>query len=405
MRILIVTQYFWPENFRINDLVDGLLDRGHQVVILTGKPNYPDGKVFADFVNNPAKFNRYKAAKVIRIPMIARGGSKLSLLMNYFSFTLNASLLGPWKLRGHKFDIVFAYQASPITVGIPAIILSSIKRAPLALWILDLWPDTLEALGYVRSKMLLRLMGKLSSIIYSRCDLILSQSKGFISKIRQYAGDGPSIKYFPGWAEVIFKTFDVTPAKEIHEKQGTFNVMFAGNIGKAQDFPAILDAAELLKDSPNIRWLIVGSGRKKNWVAKQINRRGLQSNVLLLGQFPLKRMPSFFLQADALLVSLCNQPLFSMTIPGKIQSYLTTGKPILAMLNGEGADLIHKGRAGLVCSSGDYKSLAKNVLKLSQMPLKNRQLMGARGIKLFNAEFNRDYLIPWLEILLKSLKS
>jgi glycosyltransferase involved in cell wall biosynthesis len=403
VRLLVVTQYFWPENFRINDLVEGLVSRGHQVTVLTGKPNYPDGKVFTDFLANPDAFHLYKGAQIIRVPMLVRGRGNLQLMLNYLLFALSASVIGPWRLRGQKFDAIFAYEPSPITVGIPAALLRAVKGAPLAFWVLDLWPDSLEAIGVVRSKIVLSLVGKLVSAIYKRCDLILAQSRSFIPKITQYAGNSARVEYFPSWAESTLNITNVKPAPEVPLKDGAFDVLFAGNIGDAQDFPAILAAAELLKGYPDIRWLVVGDGRKAGWVADQIQLRGLQSNVLLLGHYAIDRMPSFFMHADALLVSLRDEPIFALTIPGKLQAYLVTGKPILAMLNGEGADIVERGQVGLCCQAGDYQSLAKAVLRVYQMPVEDRQAMGTNGIKLSDKEFSRDHLIGQLESWLGSL--
>lgn len=404
MRLLVVTQYFWPENFRINDLVSELVHRGHDVTILTGKPNYPDGKVFGDFLAHPNEFNYYNGAKIIRVPMLARGRGSLRLILNYLTFALAASVIGPWKLRKCQVDVILAYEPSPITVGIPAVIMRVVKNAPLSFWVLDLWPESLEAIGVLRSKCLLKLVGKLVSGIYKRCDLILAQSKSFIPKIAQYAGNGARIEYFPSWAESILNMQDALPASEVPFKPGVFNIMFAGNIGDAQDFPAILSAAELLKDQPNIRWLIVGDGRQAGWVKDEIKKRGLQARVLMLGRYAVERMPSFFKHADALLVSLKNEPIFAMTIPGKLQAYLVSGIPVLAMLNGEGADIVRKARAGLTCPAGDYEALAEAALKLSILPLEERIVLGVNGAMKGADEFGREKLIGQLEGWLGNLK-
>lgn len=404
MRLLIVTQYFWPENFRINDLVSELVARNHDVTVLTGIPNYPDGRVYKDFIERPSEFASYKGAKVIRVPMVARGRGALRLLLNYFTFAFSASILGPWRLRKHNFDVIFVYEPSPITVGIPAVVLSAIKKAPISLWVLDLWPETLEAIGVVRRKWILKLIGMLVSWIYKRTDLILAQSKSFIPKISEYTSPDARVEYFPSWSEPIFTDNSVLPAAEVPTKLGAFNIVFAGNIGHAQDFPAILSAAELLKDNRDIRWIIVGDGRESEWLRSEINMRNLQSNVLMLGRYPIDRMPSFFLHADALLVSLRDEPVFSMTIPGKLQTYLFAGVPIIAMLNGEGAEIVRDAQAGLTCPAGDYKALANAVLKLSEMSAIEREFMGRNGIAIGNKEFSRDKLICQLESWLNDIQ-
>lgn len=405
MRLLVVSQYFWPENFRINDLVVELVRRGHQVTVLTGLPNYPEGRVFREFRDDPARFSHYEGAQVVRVPLIPRGHGGLCLILNYLTFAVSASAMGLWKLRGHQFDVIFACQLSPVTVGLPAAVMRRVKSAPVAFWVLDLWPDTLQALGVVRSPVLLKAVGKLVALIYKRCDLILAQSKSFIPQIQRYADSHQKIVYFPSWAEQVFTASDPVPTEEIPFRPGSFNVMFAGNIGDAQDFPAILTAAESLKPHAHIRWLIVGDGRMASWVAEEISRRGLQDCVVMLGRHPVEKMPSFFKQADALLVSLKDEPIFSLTIPGKLQSYLAAGIPILAMLNGEGAEIVESSNAGLTCAAGDHAGLAAAALQLSKMTCKQREDMGKNGLRVSASKFDRDTLVNQLERWLEQLKS
>ncbi len=403
MRLLVVSQYFWPENFRVNDLVSELVDRGHDVTILTGKPNYPDGKVYAEFIRHPDNFNIYRGAKIIRVPTLARGRGGFFLILSYLTFAISASFFGLWKLRNLKFDAIFTYQPSPITVGLPAVLMRAIKKAPLLFWVLDLWPETLEAIGVLREKRALKLIGYLVTYIYKRCDLILAQSKSFIPKILEYAGDDARIEYFPSWAESIFRIEKPIPAPEVSSDDNVFNIIFAGNIGDAQDFPAILSAAEILKENPNIRWLVIGDGRQADWLRNEIRLRKLEKNVLMLGRYSIERMPSFFAHADALLVSLKDEPIFSMTIPGKLQTYLSLGLPILAMLNGEGADIVRQGGAGISCSSGDYRALAKAALTLYGMSAEERLIMGLNASLVSEEKFSREKLINQLEFWLDDI--
>jgi lipopolysaccharide/colanic/teichoic acid biosynthesis glycosyltransferase len=258
--------------------------------------------------------------------------------------------------------------------------------------------------GAVRSRLLLQAIGKLVAFIYRRCDLILAQSKSFIPQIQMYAAKGCRIEYFPSWAESVFHEKNSLPADEVPMKLGSFNVMFAGNIGDAQDFPAILAAAENLKTHAHIRWLIVGDGRMANWVTDEIKRRNLQDQVLMLGRHTVDRMPSFFKHADVLLVSLKDEPIFSMTIPGKLQSYLAAGIPVVAMLNGEGAELVANSRSGMTCAAGDHNGLSKAVLKLFEMPSKEREALGQNGVNASDREFHRDTLMDQIEGWLVKLK-
>jgi colanic acid biosynthesis glycosyl transferase WcaI len=404
MRLLVVSQYFWPENFRINDLVAEMVRRGHEVTVLTGLPNYPDGRIFKKFRDDPNQFSNFEGANVVRVPLLPRGQGGLRLMLNYLSFAVSASTVGLWRLRGLQFDAIFAFEPSPITVGLPAALMRSVKKAPLAFWVLDLWPETLQAIGVLRSPVLLRFVGYLVSFVYRHCDLILAQSKSFVPQIEKYADGFTRVLYFPSWAESVFDMQSVEPAKEIAERPGVFNVVFAGNIGDAQDFPAILSAAEKLKPHSNIRWLLIGDGRMANWVAQEIERRQLKDCVYMLGRHPLEKMPSFFKHAGALLVSLKDEAIFSMTIPGKLQSYLAAGIPVLAMLNGEGADLVKSSGAGLSCSAGDFNGLAAAALKLSEMTIEERKSMGLNALSVSAQEFDRSRLMNKFESWIRHLQ-
>jgi colanic acid biosynthesis glycosyl transferase WcaI len=400
VRILVVSQYFWPENFRVNDLVREWTQRGHQVTVLTGIPNYPTGKVFEAYREYPASFAEYEGAEVLRVPMLPRSNGTLHLLLNYISFVLSACALGPWRLRGKPFDVIFVFEPSPVTVGLPAIWLGKIKQAPIVFWALDLWPETLAALGVVRSPRLLDLVGMMVRFIYNRCTLVLGQSRGFLTSIGRYCDDKTKIRYFPSWAEDVFTNNIHQPAPEVPKWKNGFTVLFAGNIGESQDIPSVLDTAEQLKDNPLIRWIIVGDGRKFEWLRSEISRRGLGTQVMLTGRFPLERMPSFYAHASALLVSLKRDPVFSMTIPGKVQSYLMSGIPLLGMLDGEGAHVIRDAQAGLTCDAGDSAGLAKAVLALAAIPSAERKHMGLNGRNYAEREFQRTMLMDRLEALL-----
>lgn len=407
MRILIVSQYFWPENFRINDLVEELAARGHDVTVLTGKPNYPEGRIFPGYRADPRAFRRFGDVPIIRVPIMSRGNSSIRLVFNYLSFALSASLLGAWKLRGQAFDAIFVFQTSPVTAALPAVLLRWMKRAPMLMWILDLWPDTLSAIGAVKSPQLLALVGRLVRFIYKRCDRILVQSRAFEPKVAALAGGSDAIRYFPGWAEGVFAADDAPPqrAPELAPYQNDFKVLFAGNIGEAQDFPAILDAVEVLKDKPALRWIIVGDGRAAPQVREEIARRGLGDKIVLLGRYPLERMPSFFAGADALLVTLRKEPIWSMTIPGKVQSYLAAGKPLLAMLDGEGGRVIAEAQAGLVAPAGDGEALAANVERLMATDGETRTWMGRNGLQYGRREFDRRRLVDSLETWIRECRS
>lgn len=400
MKILVVTHYFWPENFRINDLVAEWVKHGHAVTILTGKPNYPLGNVFSEFLANPDRFNEFAGARIIRVPILARSQGSIRLFLNYLSFALGASVFGLIKLRGYKPDLIFVYEPSPVTVGLPAVLLGKVKKSPVVFWALDLWPETLSAIGVVKSEVVLGWVGRLVKFIYNRCELVLGQSKGFLSSIEKYRDSKQGIRYFPSWAETVFSEAAPQPAPEVNSLAGSFNIVFAGNVGEAQDLPSVVKAAELLRNDPRVHWWIVGDGRKSDWLAAEVKAKGLSETVHLLGRFPVERMPSFYVAANALLVSLKKDPVFSLTIPGKVQSYLLAGVPLLGMLDGEGAAVINESGSGKAVGAGDYEGLARTVLDMVNTPAADRQAWGRNGPIYAEREFGREGLMVRLESML-----
>ena len=398
MQILIVSQYFWPENFRINDLASELSARGHSITVLTGVPNYPQGKFYSGFgLFSPFKQD-FEGVQIFRAPIFPRGNnSSWKLALNYLSFAFFGSLIGLLFFR-KRYDAIFVFEVSPITVGIPAIAVKMLTRSPIFFWVQDLWPDSLTSVQAVSSRMILRIIDLLVRFIYNRCHKILVSSESFIEKIIKQRQKKDKIIFFPQWTEELFQVVSVDDeAPERNDIPPGFCIMFAGNLGFAQSFETIIDAAEKLKKYNDIKWVIIGDGRMKDWIGKEIINRNLQHSVYLIGSKPLHTMPTYFALADALLVSLRKSEINAMTIPAKIQSYLACGKPIIASLDGEGQRIIERSQSGLTSGSGDAEGLAENVNKLYQMASKERKLMGTRGKQYSEKFFNRTKLIDRLE--------
>lgn len=398
MRILIVSQYFWPENFRVNDLITGLVQRGHQVTVLTGIPNYPDGKFYSGYNFFKNTRQNYCGAQVIRIPLIPRGkGGNFNLILNYLSFVVFGTLLAPFVCR-QKYDAIFVYGISPILMAIPAIFLKKIRKVPLVLYVLDLWPESISAVGAIKSSFFLNVVKKVVHFIYKHCDRILVSSPGFVGRIKEMGIDESKINYWPQWAEDNYKIVTVKESSaESREMPAGFRIMFAGNIGAAQGFKTIIEAADKLKNHYNIHWVIIGDGRMKPWVEDQVRLRKLENTVHLLGKRPVGTMSSYFALADVLLVSLKRDPIFALTLPAKIQSYMACGRPILACLDGEGARVIQESGAGFSCSADDYELLSECVLKMFNLTNAERKEMGLRGRAYFEKYFPRDILLSQFE--------
>jgi len=405
MHVLIVTQYFWPENFRINDVAIGLKEKGYEVTVLTGQPNYPDGRFFPGYGFWSKTEEGYHGVRVTRVPLIPRGrGGALRLLLNFCSFALSASVFGASRCRG-PYDVILVYEPSPITVGIPAIVLKNLRGAPILFWVQDLWPESLSATGVTESRWILNGVEYLVRLIYRHCDKILVQSEAFRAPIERLGVKREDIVYFPNSAEQFYQPLSLErEAPEHGHLPKGFRIMFGGNIGKAQSFETILAAAELLKDRQDIQWIILGDGRMFSWVQDEVRKRKLDKTVHLLGRFPAEAMPRYFSLADVLLVTLRKQPIFSLTIPSKVQSYLACGKPIVAALAGEGARVIQEAGAGLTPAPEDATAVADAILAMHQMPEDARRAMGFRGRSYFETHFERTLLLEQLDRWMREVK-
>lgn len=404
MNILVVCQYFWPEPFRVLDVCLGLQEKGHKVTVLTGVPNYPEGRFYKGYGIFHPLTEMHQGIKIVRIPLIPRmDGKGLQLALNYLSFAINSMLMAPFLCKGH-FDMVFTYQLSPVTMALPSILIKKLKKAALVHYVLDLWPESLAAAGGHGEGMAFKLVCKLVSYIYSKSDLILASSKGFIPKMIERGADPECVKYWPQWAEKVYSEGLEQLGDYPLEDLNCFKIVFAGNIGEAQSFGTLLDAAELIKEEgrEDIHWNILGDGRLKRWVEEEIEKRNLQDVFHLLGRRPIEEMPYYYRRADALLVSLKENELFSLTLPAKVQSYLASGKPIIAAMNGEGARVVAEAGAGLTCRAEDPKALAGLIIEMSRLSLDERKELGRKGKEYFDLNYSRDVLLERLDSYIRN---
>ena len=392
MRILVFSQHFWPESFRINDVAQSLRAAGHEVTVLTGQPNYPGGTVYAGYRAADTGVERFGAIDVHRVPLVPRGAnSARRLVLNYLSFIFSSAIFGTWRLRGRRFDIVFVYASSPLLQAIGATVLARLKGCAIVTWVQDLCPQSLQATGYIRNPRVLAIVAAVVRGIYRRQDLVLVQSPGFVEPVRALAPDALPVRVHPNPSED--QPDDHAPAAL--RLPGGFNVVFAGNLGTAQGLDAVLDAAERLRDLPELRFVLVGSGQRSDWLHEQVAARGL-GNVLLPGRYAPQQMPAILAQAQALLVSLVDDPAMALTVPSKIQSYLAAGKPIVAALHGEGARVVAEAGAGLGCAAGDGPALARAVRRLQGMSADERAAMGEAGRRYHDEHYAPAVLTPRL---------
>lgn len=396
MKVLLLTQYFWPETFGINALAQSLQGKGIHLTVLTGKPNYPDGAIFDGYSAKGCVHENFEGIEVIRMPLFPRGyRSPTRLLLNYFSFIASGMIFGSWLLRGRRFDAIFVYAPSPVLQALPAIWLARQKKAPFILWVQDLWPESLAATGFIKNRLILNLVTSVVRFIYRHTDSILIPSKAFYAPIAKLVERADKIHYYPNpWVEEAGQTGEEDNATSslATDIASGFSVVFAGNLGTAQSLETVIDAAERLqRDGTHARFFLIGSGSMSAWLENEISKRNLK-NVLLPGRFPPTSMRHFYKAASALLVSLRNEPIFAYTVPSKVQGYLAAGRPIIAALNGEGARLIEEAGAGIACPAGDGAALAAAVEELFQLAADKRAEMGENARSYAIQHFALDQL-------------
>ena len=391
MKFLIVSQYFWPEEFRINDLAFELVKKGHEVHVITGNPNYPKG----DFIKGYGfKYltETFQGVKIFRVPIFPRRNNSIMLVLNYLSFIFFGGLFAYF--HKEKYDKVFSVNYSPITAILPAIVYCKKNKVKLSIWVQDLWPESIIAASNIRSEIIQKWVGKLVKFIYLKSDLIFVSNYEFRYPIIEKGISSEKIKFLPNWAEDFFvSSKELEPVRKDFNIPSGFVIMFAGNLGEAQDLEAILKAAELTKENHSIQWVFVGDGRKFKHLKEIVKEKKLTKTVSLLGRFPAETMPSFFKLADMMLVSLKDEYIFSLTVPGKIQSYMASGKPILAMLNGAGSKVVTEANCGIVADAGDYIQLAKNVLKSYNLSNEKLKDYGSNASKYYIKNYSKEKII------------
>lgn len=403
MRLLFITQYFYPETFRGNDVVFYLAERGFKVTVLTAIPNYPHGKYYIGYGLFRRSYETTNGIKIIRVPVIPRGRSgKIGLALNYSSYMFFGAIYSFFLSLFNKYDVILAQQLSPATSVLPGLIVKRLKSIPLLIWVLDLWPESIQSVGGTNNKVILNILNCFMKHVYMRSERILISSKGFASSINSKGPFGNKIIYFPNWAESINTANDKS---SIPALPSGFRIVYAGNIGEAQDFEAVMQAVSLVRHEFNIKFIFIGEGRKYNWLRRFVVSSKLTETVTILGRYPQVSMPAFFKQADVMLLSLKDDIVLNKTAPAKLQAYMSCGKPVLGMLNGDGSDIIIDADCGLVAPAGDFTQLAANVLRMKNMPAQELSRMGHSGLLYSEENFNRKKCLSHLqEIILRTTR-
>ncbi len=360
MRILLITQYFFPENFKSNDIAFELAKRGYSVDVLAGIPNYPEGKYFKGYGVFRRRKEKIRGVNVYRTYQIPRGKGGWRLGLNYLSYVVSACADILFCFAWKKYDRIIVHEPSPIFQAVPAILLKRLRRIPVYLWVLDIWPDAMRSGGGVKSAFLLNSVDRVVKWVYRNCDKLLISSKRFSESILPKGDFESKLIYFPNWSDDMQKGSDV----KIPELPDGFIIMMAGNLGHSQNLDAVMKLIEELKDSTEIKWVFVGGGSEKGRLDNYIVEHRLSESVFAFGRYPAEAMPSFYARADALLLTLRSGfPHLAMVVPSRLQSYMSAGRPVLAMIGRGGADVINESDCGYAVPAGDYESLAAIIRK------------------------------------------
>ncbi len=398
MKILFVCQYFYPEVFRGNDIAIHWAEEGHEVHVVTGIPNYPDGVFHKGYGWFKKRHEVVNGVRVTRLPIIPRGNNKIMLMLNYFSYLMVAWVYMLFHALFHKYDRVFVQQLSPVMMSAPGVLYKRIRKVPLYTWVLDLWPESLTAAGGINNKYILAFFRHYVKSEYKHSDKILISSRSFEKSIEEYGDYKDKVIYYPQWSDgndgalIIPENAPVIP--------DGFKLMFAGAVGEAHGFECTMQAALLTKEHKDIKWIIVGDGRKLDWVKQFVKDNGLEETVFTLGRFPSETMAWFFNQADVMLVTLNDDPLFKLYAPAKISSYMAAAKPIIAVLNGEGAEVIKEADCGWALPAGDAEGFANLAIELSQKDIAELQDKGENAAKYYNEHFVKEKCLQKLDVIM-----
>ena len=396
MRILLVTQYFYPEVFKSNDLAFELAKRGHKVDALVGIPNYPDGKYFKGYGLFSKRYEIVNGVNVYRCFQTPRGKGGWRLPINYFTYVISSCLdvlfYFAWK---KKYDCIIGHEPSPIFQAYPALLLRKLRKVPFYYWIMDLWPDAMKSGGGVKNEKVLNFVDWLVKGIYRQTDKILITSKRFRESIEQKGDFKDKIIYFPNWSDDILS---MPQEYDIPDLPNGFKIMIAGNLGKSQNLEAVTEVMLGLKDTYEVKWVFVGGGSCKGWLEQFIKDNGLEDRAICVGQYPFKAMPAFLKQADVMLVTLRNGfSHLEAVVPARLQSYMSAGRPVLAMIGCGGADIIEESKCGYAVPAGDTAALIK-IIKEKVLSNKNAfEQMGQNGRDYYEKNYRMDMCIDNLE--------
>lgn len=397
--ILVVTQYFYPETFRINDIAKEWIKRGYKVTVLTGIPNYPQGRYFDGYSKTEKRRESWNEIEIIRLPIEPRKSGSLNLIKNYLSFVATGR---KWvKKTDLKADIVFTYEVSPMTQALVSVCYAKKNKIPHILYVTDLWPENVEIITGIHNQLFLGCIQKMVDYIYKHSTRILTCSNSFIESIKERGISERKIEFWPQYAEDFYKPTKRVSGSEI-PNDGILNLVFAGNIGFAQGLGLLPRVAKQLKDEEMlVRFNIIGDGRYMPELRQSIDQHQVDEYFNFIERKSAEEIPAYLAAADGLLITLSKSKVFSITIPAKTQSCLACGRPILVSADGEVQEIVRCAKAGLVSASEDVEGLVMNIKKLNNLRKSEREQLGTNALRYSKEYFNKEKLLNRMDIILQ----
>lgn len=402
MRLLVVSQYYYPEQFRINDICKEWVKRGHQVTVLTGIPNYPQGKYYKGYNLFKNRKEVKDGVEIIRIPLVPRGNNSLTLFLNYISFVISGWFFAKFTKR--KFEKVFIYEVSPMTQAFIGIWYAERRKIECNLYVMDLWPDSIELATGIKNKMILNIVGKMADKIYSKCDRIFTSSESFKDSIASRGHSIDKLLFWPQYAEEFYKPVNsnkkITP--EI-EDDNSFKIIFTGNIGYAQGLETCISIAEKIKEKNiNAKFYLIGDGRAKQELTNKVIERKLERIIIFINKKPSNDIPKYCARCDAAFIALKKNKISERILPAKLQSYLACGLPVLGCIDGEVNKIIKKSHSGYCVAAEDVDGFIKILIKIMSLKDEDIKQLKNNALKFFNNNYEKTLLLDKIEeIMLK----
>lgn len=396
--ILVVSQYFYPENFRINDICQEWVKRGYKVTVVTGIPNYPMGKVFKGYGITKKRHEIWNGIEIYRIPLIPRGNSTIGMMANYISFMVSGMIAG--KLKNIKADLVFSFEVSPMTQVLAGISFAKRLKVPHFLYVQDLWPENVMTVTGITNPVIIKPIDKMVDYIYNKSDKIFSTSPSFVEAIcnRTVPVSKEKVYFWPQYAEEFYKPIDKVTAKTKATQYGipnddSFKIIFTGNIGTAQGLQILPQAVQFLKNE-NIKIVMVGDGRYLNEFNEAVKKNGVSDKFIMISRQSAEKIPEILSACDAAFLSFAEDDLWTKTIPAKLQSYMACGMPIIASAEGETARIINESGCGLCSELGNAEKLSHAIMIMETSDLAD---MGKKSREYFEKHFEKNMLMNQME--------